>query len=140
MTCDLLDTNVISELHKPRPHGGVVNRVSELQLNPMFLSAVTLGEIQRGIARARKNNQANADEIAHWADQLGQSANVLPMDATCFRQCALLMVGRSDHLFEDAMIAATAQVRGLQIATRKVKDFAAFGVQLFNPFTRRIET
>ena len=57
------------------------------------------------------------------------------MDAATFRMWAKLMHRRSDSLNEDAMIAATAQVHGLQIATRNVKDFKEFGVRLFNPYT-----
>ncbi|MSO20186.1 MAG: type II toxin-antitoxin system VapC family toxin [Acidobacteria bacterium] len=134
MTRYLLDTNVISELHKPRPHGGVVNWVSGLHLNQMFLSAVTLGEIQRGIERTKKNDPEKAEEIEQWADQMEQSANILPMSAPCFRQWATLMEGRPHHLAEDAMIAATALVHGLQIATRNAKDFSSLGVKTFNPF------
>ncbi len=134
MTRYLLDTNVVSELHKPRPHGGVVNWVSGLQLDQIFLSAFTLGEIQREIERTKENDPAKAEEIEQWADQLEQSANILPMNAPCLRQWAKLMEGRPHHLAEDAMIAATALVHGLQIATRNVKDFATLGVETFNPF------
>lgn len=60
--------------------------------------------------------------------------NVLPMDATVFRAWAKLMHGKSDTLYEDAMIAATAKVHGLTVATRNVVDFNVFGVEVFNPF------
>ena len=59
------------------------------------------------------------------------------MDANTFRIWAKLMPGRSDTLIEDAMIAATAQVHGMQVATRNVKDFREFGVSVFNPYTFR---
>lgn len=70
MTRYLLDTNVVSELLKPRPHGGVVSGVGGLQLSRMFLSAGTLGEIQRGLERTRKLNPVKATEIEAWADQI----------------------------------------------------------------------
>ena len=57
------------------------------------------------------------------------------MDGATFREWARLMAGRSDDLSGDAMIAATARIHGMVIATRNVKDFARFGVQVFNPFT-----
>jgi toxin FitB len=58
----------------------------------------------------------------------------LPMDALCFREWARLMTGKSDTLVEDAMIAATARVHGLTVATRNERDFTALGVALLNPF------
>ena len=60
--------------------------------------------------------------------------NVLPMDAAAFRTWARLMHRRSNTLYEDAMIAATAKVHGLTVVTRNVADFKAFGVPLLNPF------
>jgi predicted nucleic acid-binding protein len=131
----LLDTNVVSELRKPRPHGAVVAWLQTLSDTDIHISAVTLGEIQAGIEITREQDPAKAAEIEAWADQLSGVWNILPMDAATFRMWAKLMHRRSDSLNEDAMIAATAQVHGLQIATRNVKDFKEFGVRLFNPYT-----
>jgi predicted nucleic acid-binding protein len=74
--------------------------------------------------------------IEAWIDQLAAAYEVIPMDASMFREWARLMVGKSDHLIEDAMIAATARVRGLVVATRNAHDFEMFRVEVFNPFTR----
>ena len=134
MSAYLLDTNVVSELRKPKPHGGVVQWVRSLRDDQLFISAVTLGELQRGIERTRRQDAAKAREIEQWVDQLEESVNVLPMDGRCFREWARLMERRSGHLLEDAMIAATARVRGLQVATRNEKDFVLFDVTTFNPF------
>ena len=134
MSAYLLDTNVVSELRKPKPHGGVVQWVRSLRDDQLFISAVTLGELQRGIERTRRQDAAKAREIERWVDQLEASSNVLPMDGRCFREWAKLMEGKSGHLLEDAMIAATARVRGLQVATRNEKDFVLFDVTTFNPF------
>ena len=130
----LLDTNVISELRRPRPHGAVVAWLESVADADLHLSAVTLGEIQAGIELARDQEAAKADEIERWADQVAASHNVLPMDAETFRIWARLMHRRSDTLYEDAMIAATATRHKLTVVTRNVRDFAPFDVALFNPF------
>jgi predicted nucleic acid-binding protein len=130
----LLDTNVIAELRRPRPHGGVVAWLRSVADSELYLSAVTLGEIQAGIELTRDQDGAKAAEIEQWADVVSASYNVLPMDAETFRLWARLMHGRSDTLYEDAMIAATAKRHKLMVVTRNVSDFAHFGVDLFNPF------
>jgi toxin FitB len=130
----LLDTNVVSELRKPKPHGAVVAWLNHLNDEQLFLSAVTLGELQSGIERTRAQDTKKALEIESWVDQLADSIRVLPMDALCFREWARLMSGKSNTLVEDAMIAATARIHGLTVATRNERDFAAFGVSLLNPF------
>jgi predicted nucleic acid-binding protein len=133
----LLDTNVISELRKPRPHGAVVAWLRSRDDSELYISAVTLGEIQAGIEITREQDAAKAAEIEAWADQVTAVWNVLPMDASTFRAWAKLMHRRSDALIEDAMIAATAHVRGLQVVTRNVRDFKAFGVAVLNPYPSR---
>lgn len=130
----LLDTNVVSELRKPRPHGAVVAWLQAQDDAQLHLSAVTIGEIQAGIELTRQQDAAKAQEIEAWLEQVAASWNVLPMDAPAFRAWARLMHRRSDTLYEDAMIAATAQVHGLTVVTRNVVDFKAFGVGLVNPF------
>lgn len=130
----LLDTNVVSELRKPRPHGAVVAWVQSAADADLHLSAVTLGEIQAGIELTREQDAAKAAEIEAWADLVAASYNSLPMDAETFRTWARLMHGKSDTYYEDAMIAATAIVHNLTVVTRNVADFAQFDVRLVNPF------
>lgn len=131
----LLDTNVVSEVRKPKPHGDVVAWLNQLRDEQLFLSAVTIGELQAGIERTRAQDTKKAEEIEGWVDQLADSIQVLPMDAVCFREWGRLMNRKPEHLIEDAMIAATARVHGLTVATRNERDFAAFGVTLLNPFS-----
>ena len=132
----LLDTNVVSELRKPRPHGGVVAWLSGLHDEQLFLSAVTLGELQAGVERVRSRDAAKAKEIELWVDRLEASHRVIPMDSACFREWARLMGKRPDRLLEDAMIAATARVHGFTVATRNQKDFDQLGVAVLNPFKK----
>lgn len=131
----LLDTNVISELRKPRPHGGVTAWLQAAAPETLHLSAVSVGEIQAGIELTREQDPAKAAQIEVWLDDLSGNYSVLPVDAPVFRTWARLMHRRSDTLNEDAMIAATAAVHRLTVVTRNVSDFKHFGVPLLNPFT-----
>ena len=130
----LLDTNVVSELRKPRPHGGVLAWIEGIADADLHISVVTLGEIQAGIEITREQNAAKAAEIEAWADQVAAAYNVLDMDAATFRLWAKLMHRQSDTVYEEAMIAATALVHKLTVVTRNVGDFKRFGVQVLNPF------
>jgi predicted nucleic acid-binding protein len=134
MTKYLLDTNVISELRKPKPHGAVVAWVEGLEPSQIFLAAVTLGELQAGIELTRKQDPAKAHKIETWVDGLAGSFRVLPMDAACFREWARLMHAKPGDLSEDGMIAAAARVHGLTVATRNTRDFSRLGVSVLNPF------
>ena len=130
----LVDTNVVSELRRPRPHPAVVHWVEETPPDALFISAVTVGEIQSGIEITREQDPAKADELEEWLAQLIASHEVLPMDAEFFREWGRIKHKRSGTLIVDAMIAATAMVRGLTVATRNVSDFRALGVEVFDPF------
>lgn len=133
----LLDTNVISELRKPRPHGAIVAWLHGVDDRDLHLSAVTLGEIQAGIEITRERDAAKAAEIEGWVNQVAATWNILPMDASVFRIWAKLMHRRADTLIEDAMIAATAKVHGLVIVTRNVRDFREFGLNPIDPCAPR---
>ncbi len=137
MTQYLLDTNVISELRRPKPHGAVVAWLNAQPDEQLFLSAVTIGEIQAGIERVRENDSHKALELENWLDRVANSYHVLSMDATCFREWGRLMHRKPDQLLEDAMIAATARTHGLTVATRNERDFLRLQVRIFNPFTGR---
>jgi hypothetical protein len=130
----LLDTNVVSELRKVRPHGAVAAWFGAMEEANLFLSAVTLGEIQAGVERTRRQDPGKASELERWVDGLPASYQVLPMDTPCFREWGRIMNNKQPDLLEDAMIAATARVHGLIVATRNERDFRQLDVRTFNPF------
>lgn len=131
----LLDTNVVSELRRPKPHGGVLAWFETINDAGLHLASVTIGEIQAGIELTREQDAAKAGEIELWLDQVSDSFNILSMDGRAFRCWAQLMHRQSDTLYEDAMIAAIAKVHHLTVVTRNVSDFSRFEVPLLNPFT-----
>lgn len=133
----LLDTNVVSELRRPKPHGGVVAWLESVPDQHLHLSAVTLGELQAGIEITREQDPEKAEAIETWIEQVEQTWNVLPVDGRSFRVWARLMHRRSDDLIEDAMIAATAIVHNLVVVTRNVRDFEPLGVKTLDPFAPR---
>ncbi len=131
----LLDTNVVSELRRPNPHGAVLAWIADVPAERMHLSAVTIGEIQAGIEITREQDPGKAREIEAWLDRLVASFGIVPMDAPVFREWARLMHRKSATLIEDAMIAATARVHGLVVVTRNIRDFRDLGVEFLDPFT-----
>ena len=130
----LLDTNVISELRKAKPHGAVIAWIQSVPSQSLHLSAVVLGEIQAGIELTRENDKAKAIEIEAWLDGLQASFSVFDADTSVCRQWAKLTHRTADHHDQDAMIAATALVHKLTVVTRNVKDFKPFGVAVLDPF------
>ena len=130
----LLDTNVVSELRRAKPHGAVLAWIRSVNDADLNISAVTLGELQAGVELTWEQDEAKARELQDWVDLVAASYNVLPMDGAAFRMWAKLIHRKSDTLNEDAMIAAVARIHRLTVVTRNVGDFAAFGVTVFNPF------
>ena len=130
----LLDTNVVSELRRTKPHGGVLAWLESVADDALFISALTLAEIQTGIEMTRMQAPQKAADIEAWLNQVESSFQVLAMDAAVFRAWAKLMHQKSDTLYEDAMLAATAQVHRLSVVTRRVADFKMLGATTFNPF------
>lgn len=132
----LLDTDVVSELRRPRPHGAVLEWIADIPSDQLFLSAVTVGEVQLGIELTREQDAPKAAQLEAWLDRVVASYSALPMDAAVFRQWAKLRHRRSNAQIEDAMIAATAITHRLTVATRNVRDFQPFEVPILNPFSQ----
>jgi toxin FitB len=130
----LLDTNVVSELRRPRPHGAVVAWVRTVPDEHLHMSVVTLGELQAGAEITREQDPTKATEIEAWIGRIAGLYNVLPLDGHCLRAWARLMHRKPDDLVMDALIAATATVHDLVVVTRNVRDFRRLGGPVLNPW------
>ncbi len=130
----LVDTNVVSELRRPRPHRAVLEWITDVPAEQLYISALTVGEIQSGIEITSEQDVDKAEELESWLDKVLASYGVLPLDAPAFQEWTRLMDRESDAITEDAMIAATAIVNRLTVVTRNVGDFSQLGVELHNPF------
>jgi predicted nucleic acid-binding protein len=135
MTGYLLDTNVISEVRKPKPHGAVLEWIASVGPDGLFVPSIVLFELQAGVELTRWQNPEKAQEIELWIDSLCRLDKILPLDARSFRLCAKLVDGRSLDLLADAMVASIAMVHGLTVATRNIGDYSPFDVPVVNPFS-----
>jgi predicted nucleic acid-binding protein len=133
----LLDTNVLSETRRREPDAGVTQWISGTPADRLYLSVLTLGEIEQGIARVRgRADQQQATALEGWLRdvKLGFADRILPV--------TLLVAsawGRQQHVHPlpviDGLLAATAQAHGMTLVTRNVKDFQRSGAWVLNPFT-----
>ena len=135
----LLDTNVVSELRKAKSgkaHPSVTAWASKVPAGSLYLSAITLLELEMGVLQVERRDAAQGRIIRTWLDGHVLPAfvgRVLAIDAAVALQCARLHV--PNKLSErDAMIAATALVHGMTVVTRNVADFEVSGVPLLNPW------
>ena len=130
----LLDTNIVSELRRARPNAAVVAWLGAVRDEHLYLSAVTVGEIQAGIEIKREQDPARAEALEGWLELVLATYSVLPVDAAAFREWARLMHRQPRRLLQDALIASVAIVNRLTVATRNVSDFTQLGVPTVNPF------
>ena len=135
----LLDTNVVSELRKAKSgkaHSSVTAWAAQIPAGALYLSAITLLELEMGVLQLERRDAAQGMIIRTWLDGHVLPAfagRVLAVDTAVALQCARLHV--PDRLSErDAMIAATALVHGMTVVTRNLADFEASGVPLLNPW------
>ena len=131
----LLDTVVLSELRRAKPSRKVVQWIKAQKAESLFISVVSIGEIERGIERARKSDAEFAAELEHWLETLLTlyADRLLPVSANAARLWGRLSA-KLGHDGADLLIAATALSHGATVVTRNVKHFAATGVQIINPF------
>jgi toxin FitB len=135
----LIDTNVISELRKgDRADRAVVSWFAEIADEEVFLSALTLGEIRRGIESIRRRDSKAAAALESWLGRVidQHSDRVLPVDSAIAEEWGRMNV--PDPLpVVDGLLAATAKVVGLTFATRNTIDVERTGVSCVNPFAGR---
>ena len=131
----LIDTNVVSETRRRRPHPSVLAWLRSTRSGELRVSAVTIGEIQKGVENLRDRDPVRASSIESWLDDAVLEAfEVLSFDGAAAREWARLMRGQSPDLTIDAMIASTAVVHGLTVVTRNERDFDQLAVPTLNPF------
>ncbi|RWA51283.1 DNA-binding protein [Cupriavidus sp. UYMSc13B] len=136
----LIDTNVISETRKrERANPGVraFFRQAAREGAALYLSALTVGELQRGVALIRhRGDTAQAAVLEQWLATVLEdfARQVLPVDADVAQVWGQLRAPRPEHAL-DKFIAATALIHDLTIVTRNVEDFRGTGAMLLNPFT-----
>ncbi len=113
----LLDTIVVSELRRPRPHGSVLERIANVPADQLFNSAVAIGRIQAGIEATRERDAAKADELESWLENVLASYGVLSIDARAFRARARLIHRRSDVTPEEDVNVAAAETHPSSLLT-----------------------
>jgi predicted nucleic acid-binding protein len=139
----LLDTVVLSELRKSparrNPH--LVSWLASVPPHELFISAISIGEIERGIERQRPVDPALATALTEWLDVMlrNYSERILPPGVDIARRWGRLSAQIGDHGI-DLAIAATALEHGLAIVTHNVSDFVATGAALVDPFEPRPQT
>jgi toxin FitB len=130
----LLDTNVISELRRSKPHGAVLAWIKMTPHESISICAVSAGELQQGIEDLRHHSREKAEELEAWLNRIVATTTTIDISSDDFRTHAKLMQGKSKDLWEDALIAAVAINHDLIVATRNTKDFRHFPVKCHNPF------
>lgn len=136
----LIDTNVISEIRKrSRANAGVIKFFDQIRAStaPIYLSAVTVGELRRGVELIRhRGDGEQAGLLEIWLDELlySYSGKILEFDSLVAQVWGRLRVPNPENPI-DKQIAATALVHNLVVVTRNTADFTGTGVEIFNPFS-----
>ena len=131
----LLDTDVLSALRRRERNPAVARWLEAQRTTDLYLSVVTVGEIERGIVRQRKRDQSFSEELARWLDRVlaWYGDRVLGIDIPTARRWGQLS-GALGHDSADLLIAATALEHGLTVVTRNTRHFEPAGVAILNPF------
>ncbi|GAB3489557.1 type II toxin-antitoxin system VapC family toxin [Amycolatopsis cihanbeyliensis] len=133
----LLDTNVVSEVRRRAPDPGVASWWKEVPADRLYLSVLTVGEIQRGAQRCRKRgDDPQATRLEEWLAAMTRqfAARILPVTAEVTVEWGRQDNGRPVPV-TDALIAATARVHDLTLVTRNVRDMERTGARVHNPFS-----
>jgi predicted nucleic acid-binding protein len=136
----LLDTCLLSELRKPQPDAGVVAWISDIDEARLFVSVLSLGEIQKGVARLENGRRKNA--FQHWLERdllVRFDGRILYLDLDMALEWGLVNAANESRgkpaPVIDALLAVTAIVRNLTLVTRNDKDFSGFPVKVLNPWS-----
>lgn len=131
----LIDTNVLSALRRAQRATPVVDWIKAQQPTHLYLSVITLGEIERGISQQEARNPGFSADLRAWTDRTNLlfADRILPFDAAAARVWGRLSA-KLGHPGADLMIAATALVHGATVVTGNVSDFIPTGVAVLNPF------
>ena len=131
----LLDTNVLSEVRRPRGDVGVKRWISSVPTEDLYLSVLTLGEVRRGIGLLGRRDPAQAEVYEAWLVTVlrDYADRVLPVDAEAAEEWGHLSVPDPVPVV-DGLMAATAKVRNMTFVTRNTVDVERTGVRLLNPF------
>ena len=133
----ILDTNVVSEIRKSTCHPNVQAWLAAQTTDQLYITAITVLEIQRGISlAAQRGDEAQAGVFNRWLEEMVLPAfagRILPIDHVVARRAAKLQWADSRD-YRDPVIAATGLVHGAAVVTRNIKHFEATGVELVNPW------
>jgi predicted nucleic acid-binding protein len=132
----LLDTNIISEVRKgERCDRRVANWYASIEDSDLFLSVLVLGEIRRGVELARRNDSAKADALGKWLQLVEETfgPRILSVDAAVAHEWGRMSATRPLAVI-DGLLAATAKVHGLTLATRNEENVRGLGAGIVNPF------
>ncbi|MDE2802319.1 MAG: type II toxin-antitoxin system VapC family toxin [Chloroflexota bacterium] len=131
----LLDTNVLSALRRPDRNPAPAAWLQAQRDSDIFLSVVTIAEVERGIALQRPSNPDFARDLALWAERILSwfADRILPVDAATARRWGVLSASLGNQDI-DLLIAATALEHGLTVVTRNVRHFTPTGVAVLDPF------
>lgn len=132
----LVDTNIISEVHKgSRCHPNVASWWASVEDRDLFLSVLILGEIRRGIEGVRPRDPAKAIALEQWLREVADAfgPRILGVDNEVTDAWGRLSAVRSVPVI-DSLLAATAQVHDLTLVTRNTADVSGLGVRTLNPF------
>ena len=131
----LLDTDVLSALRRRDRHPEATGWLAAQETSDLYLSVMTVGEIQRGVAQQEQHNPPFAQDLASWLARVltWYGDRIIPFDGSTAQRWGRLSASLG-HDSVDLMIAATALEHGLTVVTRNIKDFAPTGVGVFDPF------
>ena len=134
----LIDTDVLSALRRGDRHPAVARWLATQDPSDLYLSVVTIGEVQRGITQQRERDPRFAERLADWLDRVlaWYGDRILPVDIPAARLWGRLSTALG-HASADLLIAATALRHRLIVVTRNTRDFEPTGVEVFDPFASR---